>query len=101
MNEPVARASWWSQPVAAEGSTASEGIRRQLGKPRLDPLTVLVREAAQNSCDAALPGRDVEFAVKISNLSGRRLQNWRNFLLPEPVAPNSAFEKHWTVTSAF
>lgn len=85
MNEPVARPSWWSQPVAAEGSTASEGIRRQLGKPRLDPLTVLVREAAQNSCDAALPGRDVQFAVKISNLTGRRLQNWRDFLLPEPA----------------
>lgn len=75
---------WWSQPVAAEGSTASEGIRRQLGKPRLDPLTVLVREAAQNSCDAALDGRDVDFAVKISRLTGRRLENWRDFLLPEP-----------------
>lgn len=77
---------WWSQRVAAEGSTASEGIRRQLGKPKLDPLTVLIREAAQNSCDAAVPGNEiVNFDVHIRALNGRRLDNWRNYLLPEPV----------------
>lgn len=79
-------AQWWSQPVAAEGSTASEGIRRQLGKPHLDPLTVLIRETAQNTCDAALPGGgDVEFAVRLHRLSGNRLAGWREFLLPEPA----------------
>lgn len=78
------RPGWWSQRVAAEGSTASEGIRRQLGKPKLDPLTVLIREAAQNSCDAALPGHDVEFKVQIRKLTGRRLAGWREFLLPGP-----------------
>lgn len=78
--------SWWSQPVAAEGSTASEGIRRQLGKPQLDPLTVLIRETAQNTCDAALPGDgDVEFAVRLHRLSGNRFNAWRDFLLPEPA----------------
>jgi hypothetical protein len=82
-------ARWWSQPVAAEGSTASEGIRRQLGKPHLDPLTVLIRETAQNTCDAALPGGgDVEFAVRLHRLSGNRLAGWKDFLLPEP--PGSA-----------
>lgn len=83
---------WWSQRVAAEGSTASEGIRRQLGKPRLDPLTVLIREAAQNSCDAAIDGRDVDFNVKISKLSGRRLDGWRRFLLPEPAGSRLGLE---------
>lgn len=79
-------AQWWSQPVAAEGSTASEGIRRQLGKPHLDPLTVLIRETAQNTCDAALPGGgDVDFAVRLHQLSGNRLAGWREFLLPEPA----------------
>lgn len=79
------RSQWWSQRVAAEGSTASEGIRRQLGKPKLDPLTVLIREAAQNSCDAALPGREVDFNVQIRQLTGNRLERWREFLLPGPV----------------
>jgi hypothetical protein len=82
----VTAAQWWSQPVAAEGSTASEGIRRQLGKPHLDPLTVLIRETAQNTCDAALPdGGDVEFAVRLHRLSGNRLAGWQDFLLPEPA----------------
>ncbi|WP_141215347.1 MULTISPECIES: hypothetical protein [unclassified Rhodococcus (in: high G+C Gram-positive bacteria)] len=80
----VEQPAWWSQRVAAEGSTASEGIRRQLGKPKLDPLTVLIREAAQNSCDAALPGHDVEFKVQIRKLTGKRLAGWRGFLLPGP-----------------
>ncbi|WP_214401840.1 hypothetical protein [Pseudonocardia lacus] len=78
-------ARWWSQPVAAEGSTASKGIRRQLGRPQLDPLTVLIRETAQNTCDAALPGGgDVEFAVRLHRLSGNKYAAWRDFLLPEP-----------------
>lgn len=78
-------ARWWSQPVAAEGSTKSEGIKRQLGKPRLDPLTVLIRETAQNSCDAAVGEGDIDFAVDLKRLSGNLLENWRDFLLPEPV----------------
>lgn len=78
-------ARWWSQPVAAEGSSSSEGIRRQLGKPRLDPLTVLVRETAQNTCDAALPGGDdVRFGLQLKHLSGQALAAWRELLLPEP-----------------
>lgn len=81
------RPRWWSQPVAAEGSIASQGIRRQLGKPNLDPLTVLIRETAQNSCDAALPGEgDVEFAIRLHQLSGNRLRAWTDYLLPEPEA---------------
>ncbi|MBA3744497.1 hypothetical protein [Sporichthya sp.] len=78
-------AQWWSQPVAPEGFTASEGIRRQLGRPHLDPLTVLIRETAQNSCDAALPGGgDIDFAVRLKRLSGNGLLAWQEFLLPEP-----------------
>ena len=85
---------WWSQPVAAEGSTASEGIRRQLGKPKLDPLTVLVRETAQNTCDAALPGGgDVQYAVRITELSGNQRIAWQDFLLPEPASSNLGIEE--------
>ncbi|WP_432564793.1 hypothetical protein [Kineococcus sp. SYSU DK003] len=78
-------AQWWSQPVAAEGSTASEGIRRQLGKPRLDPLEVLVRETAQNTCDAGLPDEVIDYSIRLRNLSGNQLRAWQGFLLPEPL----------------
>ncbi len=39
------------------GNLASEGVRNQLGRPKLDQLTVLMRESMQNSWDAKSPGR--------------------------------------------
>ena len=41
-----------AEPYVATGNIASEGMRNQLGRPRLDRLSLLVREAAQNSWDA-------------------------------------------------
>lgn len=76
---------WWPQPFAPEGSAAAEGIVRQLGQPTLDPLAVLVREAAQNSWDARLPDEKVEFRVDIRTL-GEDADAWRNLLLPGPPA---------------
>jgi hypothetical protein len=46
------------------GSIAAEGVRNQLGRPRLDRLSVLVREAVQNSWDAKARGSSVvDFGV--------------------------------------
>ena len=75
---------WWSQPFAPEGSAAAEGIVKQLGRPALDPLTVLVREAAQNSWDAHLPDGVVEFGVDVRVL-GENVDAWRQLLLPGPA----------------
>jgi hypothetical protein len=75
--------SWWSQPFAPEGSAAAEGIVKQLGQPALDPLTVLVREAAQNSWDARDGSGPVEFRVSVQTL-GHRAEAWRRRLLPQP-----------------
>lgn len=87
------KSEWWSQEVAAEGSIASEGIRRQLGRPELDPLTVLVRETAQNTCDAALPGSDdVRFDLHLRRLSGNRLINWASFLGAGPAGAELGLE---------
>jgi len=44
-----------SEPYSATGNLASEGARNQLGRPKLDQLAVLVREAVQNSWDAHNP----------------------------------------------
>jgi len=76
---------WWSQPFAPEGSAAAEGIVKQLGRPTLDPLTVLVREAAQNSWDAHLPDGVVEFRVDLRVL-GDDIAVWRELLLPGPLS---------------
>lgn len=74
---------WWSQPFAPEGSAAAEGIVKQLGRPSLDPLTVLVREAAQNSWDAHLLDGVVEFHIDVRVL-GKKADAWRRLLLPGP-----------------
>lgn len=82
----MTRAQWWSEPVAGQGSAASDGIRKQLGKPRMDPLTVLVREAAQNSWDAARrPGIEpVHFGMSLVRPGADGLVDWADMLLPEP-----------------
>jgi hypothetical protein len=78
-------ARWWSQPFAPEGSAAAEGIVKQLGRPALDPLAVLAREAAQNSWDAKRDGAIVEFTIDVRVLTDE-ITLWRGLLLPGPAA---------------
>jgi hypothetical protein len=71
---------WRSQPYPAEGGTAAEGIRSQLGRPDLDLLTVLVREAAQNSWDARLPVGQVRFRLDLRTVGPAHAATWREQL---------------------
>src|SRR5215210_1288800 len=53
----------YSEPYQATGGLAAEGVINQLGRPDIEPLEVLVREAVQNCWDArreTLPGISVE-----------------------------------------
>ncbi|GAB4523329.1 MAG: hypothetical protein OHK0046_36870 [Anaerolineae bacterium] len=45
-----------SERVGPTGNITSRGVMNQLGRPQLEPLAVLVREAVQNSWDARAPG---------------------------------------------
>lgn len=57
------------------GSLVSDGILNQLGRPRLNILQVLVREAVQNSWDARASGSNpVRFGVSGWTLSERQLR---------------------------
>src|SRR5690349_13331051 len=56
---------WIPEPKPPTGGLAAEGFYKLLGRPRLDPLTVLVRETAQNSWDARLEnGVSVDFSIQ-------------------------------------
>ncbi|MGZ3147960.1 hypothetical protein ACVDFE_39460 [Lentzea chajnantorensis] len=79
MNNPV----WYSQPFPPEGASAAEGIRNQLGRPELDLLTVLVRESAQNSWDARLPGNTVDYRIDFQTVGAAYAPVWREELLRE------------------
>ncbi len=63
---------WVPEPKPPSGGLAAEGFYKLLGRPRLDPLTVLVRETAQNSWDARLEnGSPVVFSLQGWQLDGR------------------------------
>lgn len=74
--------SWYSQPFPGEGGSLAEGIRKQLGSPRLDLLTILVRESAQNSWDARL--RDlktpVDYRIDLSTVAPVHAVAWQELL---------------------
>src|SRR5262245_9197834 len=75
--------SWFPAPFQAYGSFAGEGARRVLGKPRLDPLTVLVRETVQNSWDARRDDSDrVSFALDGWILTDEQLRTLRHEMFP-------------------
>lgn len=78
------RPRWWSQPFPPDGGVASEGIRRQLGTPTLDPLTVLVRETAQNSWDARVGESEVRVTYELVTLDAGRRRTLEELLLPGP-----------------
>ncbi|WP_448617253.1 hypothetical protein [Geodermatophilus sp. URMC 65] len=73
---------WWSQPFPPTGAIASEGIRNQLGRPPVDPMTVFVRETAQNSWDARLPGRPTTYRLELSTVSPTHRPTWERLLTP-------------------
>lgn len=73
---------WWSQPFPPTGAIASEGIRNQLGRPPVDPLTVFVRETAQNSWDARLGDRPTSFRLELTTVAPTHRPNWERLLTP-------------------
>lgn len=66
------------------GNIASEGMRNQLGRPRIDRLALLVREAAQNSWDAKAPEESTAtFGIAGWTLSQEQLELLRDFVFAE------------------
>src|ERR1700757_3931725 len=56
---------WVPESYPRAGGLAAAGFYKLLGRPRLDPLAVLVRETAQNSWDARLDnGNPVDFTIQ-------------------------------------
>jgi hypothetical protein len=77
----VTFAAWHSQAFPPQGASAAEGIRNQLGRPALDLLTILVREAAQNSWDARLGDRPVDFRLELKTVGAAHAPAWREHFL--------------------
>jgi hypothetical protein len=52
----------YSEPYQPTGGLAAEGVMNQLGRPDIEPLEVLVREAVQNCWDAR---RETELSIRV------------------------------------
>lgn len=67
---PVTSLEHYAEPFSATGSLASEGVRRQLGTPKKDPVEVLIREALQNCWDAKREDADlVDVSIQLVDLT--------------------------------
>lgn len=75
---------WWSQPFPPTGAIASEGIRNQLGRPPVDPLTVFVRETVQNSWDARVADRPTTYRLELTRVAPTHRPTWERLLTPPP-----------------
>lgn len=84
-----------AERFTATGNIAAEGMRNQLGRPRLDRLAVLVREAAQNAWDAKREDSDqVTFGIACEQLDGDQLQTLRHDVFAElPNDPDHMLRK--------
>jgi len=75
----------YSEPYSATGGLAAEGVINQLGRPDIEPLEVLVREAIQNCWDAR---RDSERGIRVdigrSVLDSAMIDLVRRRLLVDP-----------------
>lgn len=75
----------YSEPYTATGGLAAEGVLNQLGRPDIEPLEVLVREAVQNCWDAkrsSVGGVRVEIGREV--LEGAAFETCRSELLVDP-----------------
>ena len=76
----------YSEPFAPTGSISASGAMQSLGRPNMDTLVVLVREAVQNSWDARIKdGRVVKFALSSHSKSGHSADQWRTALSSRPL----------------
>ena len=64
----------YSEPFARTGNIAAEGFRKLLGRPTLGLLQTVIREAMQNSIDAATPEGGLDVLLRTRVLSSSQLR---------------------------
>jgi len=80
MSEPL---EWVPERFSRAGGLAAAGFKKLLGRPKLDPLSVLVRETAQNSWDARASDSPVLFWIDVwSEIDASELKALRDVVFP-------------------
>ncbi|MFF4650554.1 hypothetical protein [Streptomyces sp. NPDC001380] len=87
---------WLSESYGPGGGGAGEGILRHLDATELDPLTLLVRESAQNSWDARTgDAGPVDYRIALRTLGPTEAPAWRELLLE-----NAPTDRHLRLRSS-
>jgi hypothetical protein len=73
----------YSEPYHATGGIAATGVLNQLGRPDIEPLEVLVREAIQNCWDAR---REDEQGIRVE-IARRHLDEQEHLALAQQLLP--------------
>lgn len=87
------RLELFSEPYAPTGNMGDGGFERLLGAPRLDGLQLVLREAVQNSCDAAKLRNGPRILIRLRTLTPDQVAVLRDQVLAElPFIASSARE---------
>lgn len=70
----------WFPKKFGPGDIDGQGAIRLLGQPNIPPVSVLVREMAQNSWDARIDDQPVDFAINLRRLTGAEVQVARSVI---------------------
>jgi hypothetical protein len=82
------------------GSIAAEGIKNQLGRPKADRLTVMVREAVQNSWDAWAGETAVEFGLHCWHATSDQMSLLRDVVF-RSTPPETSFHSELAKQSGY
>lgn len=75
-----------SEAFTALGGAAGDGARRAIGRPALDVLVLMVREAIQNSWDARSGSAQVRFMIEVQSLEQSQRDALADLVLAERPA---------------
>ena len=79
-----------SEAFSASGNLAADGYRKLLGAPSIDLMQTLVREAVQNSCDAALEDGNANVTFRLRTLTPSQQETLRKHVLTAVPADDEA-----------
>lgn len=83
----------FSEPFASTGNLVGSGQKNLLGRPPLDPLQIVLREAVQNSVDAAAGVGKLGLKIRVRSLDEQQTAFLREQVLgARPQAGTSADE---------
>lgn len=85
------RLAWFPKPFGP-GDMDGSGEKKVLGRPEVDFLNLLVRETAQNSWDARVPGTVPRFELRLRQLDSSALAVLRNNVFVERLV-NSPLDR--------